>query len=187
MIMHARPLTFGTYLSDSHPPGLGPVDPTSHSASHSGPGPLADTMVTGPHGSWRDDAARVVRSSLMSTEVSEASRCATCIALTGQPTISVDGVDLRLHTPPGGLVEANLHVRIADRSIPSCVGWSGRSKTKLIRCRALRPPLAEGSSYPTDHCSNRALLNSSFLVIIVPFSTVGLHASIVINIIHHHR
>jgi hypothetical protein len=70
MITHARPLTFGTYLSDSLQPGLGPVDPTSHSASHSGPGPLADTMVRVPHGSWRDGAARVVLSSLMSTEVS---------------------------------------------------------------------------------------------------------------------
>ena len=49
---------------------------------------------------------------------SEASRYATYSALTGQPTISVDGVDLRLHTPPGGLVEAKLHVRRADRSIP---------------------------------------------------------------------
>ena len=83
-----RPLTFGTYPSDSLQPGLGPVDPTSHSASHSGPGPLADTMVRIPHGSWRDDAARVVRSSLMSTEVSLAtSLYATWIVLTSQPTI----------------------------------------------------------------------------------------------------
>jgi hypothetical protein len=44
VITHARPLTFGTYPSDSLQPGLGPVDPTSNSASHSGPGPLADTM-----------------------------------------------------------------------------------------------------------------------------------------------
>ena len=88
MITHARPLTFGTYPSDSLQPGLGPVDPTSHSASHSGPGPLADTMVRIPHGSWRDDAARVVRSSLMSTEVSLAtSLYATWIVLTSQPTI----------------------------------------------------------------------------------------------------
>ena len=78
----------GTYPSDSLQPGLGPVDPTSHSASHSGPGPLADTMVRIPHGSWRDDAARVVRSSLMSTEVSLAtSLYATWIVLTSQPTI----------------------------------------------------------------------------------------------------
>jgi hypothetical protein len=64
VITHVRPLTFGTYLSDSLQPGLGPVDPTSHHASHSGPAPLADTMVRVPHGSWRDDdAARVVRSS----------------------------------------------------------------------------------------------------------------------------
>ncbi len=55
--------------SDSLQPGLGPVDPTSHSAYHSGPGPLADTKVRVFHGSWRDDAARVVRSSLMSTGV----------------------------------------------------------------------------------------------------------------------
>ena len=88
VITHARPLTFGTYPSDSLQPGLGPVDPTSHSASHSGPGPLADTMVRIPHGSKRDDAARVVRSSLMSTEVSLAtSLYATWIVLTSQPTI----------------------------------------------------------------------------------------------------
>ncbi len=88
VITHARPLTFGTYPSDSLQPGLGPVDPTSHSASHSGPWPLADTMVRIPHGSWRDDAARVVRSSLMPTEVSLAtSLYATWIVLTSQPTI----------------------------------------------------------------------------------------------------
>jgi hypothetical protein len=61
VITHARPLTFGTYPSDSLQPELGPVDPTSHFASHLGPGPLADTMVRVPHGSWQDDAARVVR------------------------------------------------------------------------------------------------------------------------------
>ncbi len=67
-------------------PGLGPVDPTSHSASHSGPGPLADRV---PHGSWRDDAARVVLSSLMSSEVSlVTSLYATWIVLTSQTTIS---------------------------------------------------------------------------------------------------
>ncbi len=83
MITHARPLTFGTYPSDSLQPGLGPVDPTSHSASHSGPGPLADTMLRTPHGSWRD---RDVRSSFMSTEVSLAtSLYATWIVLTSQP------------------------------------------------------------------------------------------------------
>ncbi len=84
----ARPLTFGTYPSDSLQPGLGPVDPTSHSASRSGPGPLAaDTMVRVPHGSWRDDAAQVVRSSLMSTQVSlAASLYATWPVLTSQPT-----------------------------------------------------------------------------------------------------
>jgi hypothetical protein len=88
VITHARPLTFGTYPSDSLQPGLGQVDSTSHSASHSGPGPLADTMVRVPHGSWRDDAARVVRPSLMSTEVSLAtSLYATWIVLTYQPTI----------------------------------------------------------------------------------------------------
>jgi hypothetical protein len=91
VITHARPLTFGTYPSDSPQPGLGPVDPTSHSASHSGPGrPLADKMVRVPHGSssWRDDAARVVWSSLMSTEVSLAtSLYDTWIVLTGQPTM----------------------------------------------------------------------------------------------------
>jgi hypothetical protein len=82
VITHARPLTFGTYPSDSLQPGLGPVDPTSHSASHSGPGPLADTIVRIPHGSWRNDAARVVRSSLMSIEVSLAtSLYATWIVL----------------------------------------------------------------------------------------------------------
>jgi hypothetical protein len=71
-----------------HRTAFSPVDPTSHSASHSGPGPLADTMVRIPHGSWRDDAARVVRSSLMSTEVSlVASLYATWIVLTSQPTI----------------------------------------------------------------------------------------------------
>ena len=43
VITHARPLTIGT--SDSHLPGAGPVDPTSLSTSHSGPGPLADTMA----------------------------------------------------------------------------------------------------------------------------------------------
>jgi hypothetical protein len=43
MITHASPLTIGT--SDSHLPGAGPVDPISLSTSHSGPGPLADTMV----------------------------------------------------------------------------------------------------------------------------------------------
>ncbi len=58
------------YVSDSLQPGLGPVDPTSHSASHSDPGPLADTMIRVPHGSWREDAGRVVWPSLMSTEVS---------------------------------------------------------------------------------------------------------------------
>jgi hypothetical protein len=80
--------TFGTYPSDSLQPGLGPVDPTIHSASHSGPGPLADTMVRVPHGSWRDDAARVVRSSLMSTEVNLAtSLYATWFVLTSQPII----------------------------------------------------------------------------------------------------
>ncbi len=73
-------ITFGTYLSDSLQPGVGwsditlPVDPKWHTASesHSGPGPLrlADTMATGPHGRWRHDAARLVRSSFMSTEVS---------------------------------------------------------------------------------------------------------------------
>jgi hypothetical protein len=56
-------LTFGTYPSDSLQPGLGPVDPPA-SASHSGPGPLADTMVRVPHGIRPD-----VRSSMMSTEV----------------------------------------------------------------------------------------------------------------------
>jgi hypothetical protein len=74
--------------SDSLQPGLGPVDPTSYFASHSGFGPLADTMVRIPHGSWRDDAARVIWSSLMSTEVSLApSLYATWIVLTSQPTI----------------------------------------------------------------------------------------------------
>jgi hypothetical protein len=88
VVTHARPLAFGTYPSDSLQPGLGPVDPTPHSASHSGPGPPADTMVRVPHGSWRDDAARVVRSSLMSTEVSLATSLhATWSALTSQPTI----------------------------------------------------------------------------------------------------
>jgi hypothetical protein len=88
VITHVRPLTFGTYPSDNLQPGLGPVDPTSHSASHSDPGPVADTMVRIPHGSWRDDAARVVRSSLISTEVSLAtSLYATWIVLTSQPTI----------------------------------------------------------------------------------------------------
>jgi hypothetical protein len=41
------------------------VGPTSLSASHSGPWPLADTMALGPHGCGRDDAARVVRSGLI--------------------------------------------------------------------------------------------------------------------------
>jgi hypothetical protein len=89
-VMGAHTLRFGTYPSDSLQPGSGPVDPTSHSASHSGPGPLADTKtkVRVPHGSWRDDAARVVRSSLMSTEVSLAtSLYATWIVLISQPTI----------------------------------------------------------------------------------------------------
>jgi hypothetical protein len=82
-------LTFGTYLSDSLQPGLGPDDPTSHSASHSGPGPLADTMIRVPHGSWRlgDDAARVVWFSLMSTEVSLRP---PCMPLSSQPTIPAD-------------------------------------------------------------------------------------------------
>ncbi len=63
LIMHARPLTFGT--SDSHRPGSGPVDPTSLATSDSGPGPLADAMVTGPHGCGRDNAARAVQSSVI--------------------------------------------------------------------------------------------------------------------------
>ncbi len=93
VITNAPPLIFGTYPSDSLQPGFGLVDPTSHSASHSGPSPwpLADTMVRVPHGSWRDDAARVVRSSLMSTEVSLAtSLYATWSALTSQPITQAD-------------------------------------------------------------------------------------------------
>ena len=87
VITHACPLTFGTYPSDSLQPGLGPVDLTSHSASHLGPGPLADTMVRVPRGSWQDDAARVVRSRLMSTEVSLATSlyAATWIVLISRP------------------------------------------------------------------------------------------------------
>jgi hypothetical protein len=48
-----------------------------------------------PHGSWRDDAARVVRSSLMSTEVSLATFLyATWIVLTSQPTPAVGRADV---------------------------------------------------------------------------------------------
>jgi hypothetical protein len=43
---HACASPYIRYVSIGQPsPGLGPVDPTSHSASHSGPGPLADPMV----------------------------------------------------------------------------------------------------------------------------------------------
>ena len=64
----ARPLTLsGRFIRscalDSFQPGTGPVDPTSLSAPHSAPRPLADTMALDPHECGRDDAARVVRSS----------------------------------------------------------------------------------------------------------------------------
>jgi hypothetical protein len=53
-ITRARPLTLsGRFIRscalDSFQPGTGPVDPTSLSAPHSAPRPLADTMALGPH------------------------------------------------------------------------------------------------------------------------------------------
>jgi hypothetical protein len=78
VITHARPLTFGTYPSDSLQPGLGPVDPTSHSASHSahdsGPGPL-DAMVRVLHGSWRDDPACPVQLDVHRSEFGDLPVC----------------------------------------------------------------------------------------------------------------
>jgi hypothetical protein len=48
----------------SRRPDSCPVGPASLSTSRSGPRPLADTMVTGPHGCWRDDAVLLVQSSV---------------------------------------------------------------------------------------------------------------------------
>ena len=54
------------------------------------------------------------------------------------------GYALQRNTPPGGLVGAVLHGREAGWSFPSGDDTSVRSR--LIRCRALRPSLEEGSS-----------------------------------------
>jgi hypothetical protein len=93
-----------------------------------------------------------------SLHIADSNSYATCRALTGQSTISVDGVDLLLNTPPGGLVEADLHVSNAptlnaDRLLLSCVGWSSRCRkqnrshhdVELYVLRIERFKLSDGS------------------------------------------
>ena len=118
-----------------------------------------------PFGRGRDDAARVVRPSLIrgprrSIHRSdlETSRSGPWMLRLARRPCRVASFVLRRNTPPGGLVGADLHGREAAWSFPSGDDTSVRSR--LIQCRARRLPpgrfeLSDGS------CCNYTSLHRS--------------------------